>query len=152
MAPEDAQGDDALLSALEQALAGEEPWRPRMDRVAPASAGRDEPSVGREVPSVGRDEPSAAREARHEAGHEAGQDGSRAGREVPSEGPRATLDRAAMPSPALPGRRPGEALETRTHPAAGVRALVRDCGTSRLDGRTHVLLISDQAPLVLGRV
>ncbi len=95
MAPDDVQGDDALLSALQQALTGAEEWRP--------GPGPDD---------------------------------------VP-RGEGATLA-------ALPGRRPGEALETRTHPAAGQRALVRDCGTSRLEGRTHVLLISEQAPLVLG--
>ncbi len=54
------------------------------------------------------------------------------------------------PLAALPGRHPGEALETRTHPVAGVRALISDCGTSRLDGHTHVLLISEQAPAALG--
>ncbi len=50
----------------------------------------------------------------------------------------------------LPGRQPGEALENRTHPVAGARALIADCGTSRLDGRTHVLLIAEQARASLG--
>ncbi|WP_062205350.1 hypothetical protein [Demequina salsinemoris] len=54
------------------------------------------------------------------------------------------------PLAALPGRHPGEALENRTHPVAGVRAFISDCGTSRLEGRTHVLLISEQAPVALG--
>ncbi|MDN4472204.1 hypothetical protein [Demequina zhanjiangensis] len=67
----------------------------------------------------------------------------------PGSGSDAEAAQAAVPLASLPGRRPGEALETRTHPAAGPRALIRDCGTSRHPGRTHVLLVSEQAPLVL---
>lgn len=50
----------------------------------------------------------------------------------------------------LPGRHPGEALAARTQPVTGARALIVDCGTSRLDGATHVLWIAEDAPAVLG--
>ncbi|WP_084075349.1 hypothetical protein [Demequina sp. NBRC 110052] len=56
----------------------------------------------------------------------------------------------APPVRSLPGRHPGEALASRTRPVTGARALIVDCGTSRLDGATHVLWIAEDAPTVLG--
>lgn len=59
--------------------------------------------------------------------------------------PEATLQR-------LPGRVPGEALATDPAEAMppGPRAIILDCGTSRLPNYTHVLWIAPIAESVLG--
>jgi hypothetical protein len=55
---------------------------------------------------------------------------------------------------ALPGRvgRPGAEQEVRDEPGTppGPRSVILDCGTSRLDGCTHVLWIATSAEAVLG--
>lgn len=50
----------------------------------------------------------------------------------------------------LPGRTPGEALSRSPRVPVGPRAVILDCGTSRLTGYTHVLLIAASAELLLG--
>ncbi len=50
----------------------------------------------------------------------------------------------------LPDRAPGEALARSPHVPVGPRAVILDCGTSRLTGYTHVLLIAGSAELLLG--
>lgn len=62
--------------------------------------------------------------------------------------------REPMWASALPGRvgRPGGDEEYREEPGAppGPRSVILDCGTSRLDGYTHVLWIATSAESVLG--
>ncbi len=50
----------------------------------------------------------------------------------------------------LPGRSPGEALARAPRVPVGPRAVLLDCGTSRVAGYTHVLLIAPSAELLLG--
>ncbi len=50
----------------------------------------------------------------------------------------------------LPGRSPGEALSRPPSVPVGPRAVLLDCGTSRVEGYTHVLLISPSAEMWLG--
>ncbi len=50
----------------------------------------------------------------------------------------------------LPGRVPGEALAQPTRMPVGPRAVIVDCGTSRLPHYTHVLWISPAAESLLG--
>jgi hypothetical protein len=54
------------------------------------------------------------------------------------------------PAPVLPGRRRGEHLADPGSTPTGAAAVVLDCGTSRLDGYTHVLWISPSVESVLG--
>jgi hypothetical protein len=57
---------------------------------------------------------------------------------------------AAAAAEGLPGRSPGEALARTPRTPVGPRAVILDCGTSRAEGYTHVLLISPSAELMLG--
>lgn len=50
----------------------------------------------------------------------------------------------------LPDRTPGEALSREPRGLVGPRAVILDCGTSRVPGYTHVLLIAPSAELLLG--
>ena len=50
----------------------------------------------------------------------------------------------------LPDRSPGEALRNPRRVAVGPRAVILDCGTSRMSGYTHVLWIAPTAELLLG--
>lgn len=50
----------------------------------------------------------------------------------------------------LPDRSPGEALRKPARMPVGPRAIILDCGTSRLPGYTHVLWISPSAEAMLG--
>ncbi len=50
----------------------------------------------------------------------------------------------------LPERSPGEALASPQRVPIGPRAVILDCGTSRVQGFTHVLLIASSAELLLG--
>ena len=50
----------------------------------------------------------------------------------------------------LPDRNPGEALGKNARIPVGPRAIILDCGTSRLPGYTHVLWISPSAEAMLG--
>ncbi|MFV0634546.1 hypothetical protein [Demequina sp.] len=60
----------------------------------------------------------------------------------------AAADSARAP---LPGRRRGEApASTAALAVAGPGSVVLDCGTSRLEGYTHVLWISPSAESILG--
>ncbi len=58
--------------------------------------------------------------------------------------------RAANHAQELPERSPGEALARSPRVAVGPRAVILDCGTSRVQGFTHVLLIASSAELLLG--
>ncbi|MCB2411730.1 hypothetical protein LGT39_02560 [Demequina sp. TTPB684] len=58
--------------------------------------------------------------------------------------------RAADDTGRLPGRSPGEALSREPRVPVGPRAVILDCGTSRVEGYTHVLLIAASAELMLG--
>lgn len=50
----------------------------------------------------------------------------------------------------LPDRTPGEALGKPARLPVGPRAILMECGTSRLPGYTHVLLIAPSAEAMLG--
>ncbi len=50
----------------------------------------------------------------------------------------------------LPDRTPGEALSKSARVPVGPRAIILDCGTSRLPGYTHVMWISPSAEAMLG--
>ncbi|NYI40171.1 hypothetical protein [Demequina lutea] len=50
----------------------------------------------------------------------------------------------------LPDRNPGEALGKCERIPVGPRAIILDCGTSRVPGFTHVLWISGSAEVMLG--
>lgn len=50
----------------------------------------------------------------------------------------------------LPDRNPGEALGKNARVPVGPRAIILDCGTSRLPGYTHVLWILASAEAMLG--
>ncbi len=50
----------------------------------------------------------------------------------------------------LPDRSPGEALRSPARIPVGPRAIILDCGTSRVPGYTHVLWISGSAEALLG--
>ena len=50
----------------------------------------------------------------------------------------------------LPDRSPGEALSRTSSVPVGPRAIILDCGTSRVQGYTHVLLIAESAEMLLG--
>jgi len=50
----------------------------------------------------------------------------------------------------LPGRTPGEALCRPPRIPVGPRAVIVDCGTSRVRGYTHVLQISPSAEAMIG--
>jgi hypothetical protein len=50
----------------------------------------------------------------------------------------------------LPDRSPGEALRRPARMPVGPRAIILDCGTSRVPGYTHVLWISGSAEALLG--
>jgi uncharacterized protein (UPF0548 family) len=50
----------------------------------------------------------------------------------------------------LPDRNPGEALSKNARVPVGPRAVILDCGTSRLPGYTHVLWIAPSAEAMLG--
>lgn len=66
-------------------------------------------------------------------------------------GSRRYAPRVGMHDDGLPGREPGQALsEARTRSTVGPRALILDCGTSRLPGYTHVLWISPAAEAMVG--
>jgi hypothetical protein len=53
-------------------------------------------------------------------------------------------------APELPGRTPGQALASAPRPPVGPRAVILDCGTSRLTGYTHVLWIAPNADAMIG--
>ncbi|WP_291379350.1 hypothetical protein [Demequina sp.] len=57
---------------------------------------------------------------------------------------------AADDAEELPDRSPGEALARAPREPVGPRAVIVDCGTSRAEGYTHVLLVSPSAELLLG--
>ena len=57
---------------------------------------------------------------------------------------------AADDAEELPDRSPGEALARSPRTPVGPRAVLLDCGTSRVEGYTHVLLIAASAELLLG--
>lgn len=89
--------------------------------------------------------PEGARRERVNAlGHLVDRLGEHAREFTPDEAPR-----HASPS-SLPGRRPGENLETVPQRVTGAGAIILDCGTSRLSGYSHVLLISHSAEAILG--
>ena len=50
----------------------------------------------------------------------------------------------------LPGRNPGEALGKPARLPVGPRAIILECGTSRLPGYSHVMLIASAAESMLG--
>ncbi|PKQ18928.1 MAG: hypothetical protein CVT68_00965 [Actinobacteria bacterium HGW-Actinobacteria-8] len=50
----------------------------------------------------------------------------------------------------LPDRSPGEALSRAPRVPVGPRAVLLDCGTSRVEGYTHVLLVAASAEMLLG--
>ncbi len=50
----------------------------------------------------------------------------------------------------LPDRTPGEALSGAPRVPVGPRAILLDCGTSRVQGYTHVLLIAPSTEAMLG--
>ncbi len=50
----------------------------------------------------------------------------------------------------LPDRSPGEALSRTPNVPVGPRAVLLDCGTSRVPGYTHVLLVAASAEMLLG--
>ena len=50
----------------------------------------------------------------------------------------------------LPGRNPGEALMRPARIPVGPRAIILDCGISRMHGYSHVLWISPSAEAMLG--
>lgn len=58
--------------------------------------------------------------------------------------------RAKDEAEGLPDRAPGEALAQTPRVPVGPRAVILDCGTSRLPGYTHVLLIAGSAEILLG--
>jgi hypothetical protein len=57
---------------------------------------------------------------------------------------------AADKAQELPDRSPGEALSRTASVPIGPRAVLLDCGTSRVQGYTHVILVAASAEMLLG--
>lgn len=57
---------------------------------------------------------------------------------------------AHNPNEGLPGRTPGAALTDTPQMPVGPRAIILDCGTSRMPGYTHVFLTAHGASTFLG--
>ncbi len=66
------------------------------------------------------------------------------------EGSSSYSPEAVDPNEGLPGRTPGAALNAAPPMPVGPRAIVLDCGTSRMPGYTHVFLIAHGAGALLG--
>ena len=66
------------------------------------------------------------------------------------EGTSSYSPEAVNPDEALPGRTPGAALNAAPPMPVGPRAIVLDCGTSRMPGYTHVFLTAHGASALLG--
>ena len=59
-------------------------------------------------------------------------------------------DRKVTAPGGLPGRKPGTHLAAAPTPTTGPGAVILDCGTSRRDSYTHVLLVSPATKDILG--
>ncbi len=67
-----------------------------------------------------------------------------------ADGSREFLPRDHDAAPELPSRTPGHALASAPRPPVGPRAVILDCGTSRMPGYTHVLWIAPNADSMVG--